>query len=266
MEGKLYLVAMDMKKSLTLNEPTNSRYPTIKTNIVYAFKDKMPLCLNLITPPYRLNAHSPLIIYVPDVNDKNQVKQDERLTQLIEFSKRGYSVAMVSYRPHSSLKNMIKDVHTATRYLLDHSFKYGLDPYRYILFGEGFGAYLSCLTLLGQNHQIVNDEDIRRSPLRYKGCLMLEPPLNPNNRKAPGLDDLIETQTRQLPPFLVLNGMADDTLTDEQALTLVDILQQKALFAKLYNFEDASLDSDAFYTPYSLDLLFDFIKDSFSRK
>ena len=36
---------------------------------------------------------------------------------------------------------MVKDIHSATRFLLDHAFKYELDPYRYLLFGEGLGGY-----------------------------------------------------------------------------------------------------------------------------
>jgi len=259
---------MEQNSIINFNEPLVPRYPKIQTKLVYAFKDGRPLTLDLITPPLLPNvkAHFPLLIYVPDVDEHNMVKSDERFAQMLEISKRGYAVALISYRTNSDVTAMVKDIHSATRFLLDHAFKYELDPYRYLLFGEGLGGYLSSLSILEQGQQRSNDEDVRRSPLRYKGGVLLETSLTPQPFSGPFLSELLLQNTQKLPPLLILNGTADNTLTDKQATELLSTIQSRGSEVSLFNFEGATLSSDAFFTPYSLDFLFEFIKHSFTKK
>lgn len=259
---------MEQNSIINFNEPLVPRYPKIQTKLVYAFKDGRPLTLDLITPPILPNvkAHFPLLIYVPDVDEHNMVKSDERFAQMLEIAKRGYAVALISYRTNSDVTAMVKDIHSATRFLLDHAFKYKLDPYRYLLFGEGLGGYLSSLSILEQGQQRSNDEDVRRSPLRYKGGVLLETSLTPQPFSGPFLSELLLQNTQKLPPLLILNGTADNTLTDKQATELLSTIQSRGSEVSLFNFEGATLSSDAFFTPYSLDFLFEFIKHSFTKK
>lgn len=44
------------------------------------------------------------------------VKIDERFAQMLEIAKRGYAVALVSYRTTADVTAMVKDIHSATRF------------------------------------------------------------------------------------------------------------------------------------------------------
>ena len=107
---------------------------------------------------------------------------------------------------------------------------------------------------------------VRRSPLRYKGGVLLETSLTPQPFSGPFLSELLLQNTQKLPPILILNGTADNTLTDKQATELLSTIQSRGSEVSLFNFEGATLSSDAFFTPYSLDFLFEFIKHSFTKK
>ncbi|MBO1718884.1 alpha/beta hydrolase, partial [Bacteroides xylanisolvens] len=81
---------------------------------------------------------------------------------------------------------------------------------------------------------------------------------------GPFLSELFLQNSQKLPPILILNGTADHTLTDKQATELLTTIQARGSEVSLFNFEGATLSSDAFFTPYSVDFLFEFIKHSFT--
>lgn len=266
-----------MQNILNLHEATTPKYPQIFTNLVYAFKDGQALTLNLIVPPVRpgTKPHFPLLIYVPDITDDNSVKRDERLSQMFSFARYGYAVALLSYRSKSDVSLMVKDINSAVRFLLSKTYKYHFDPYRYVLFGEGLGAYLSALCLLKQRDQALHDEDIHRSPLRYQCCLMLSAPdffvplpasYKRYQKTAPTLLEVLQKVSGKLPPVLLLNGTKEPFLPPKEATMLLNAFINAQSNAQLYNFTDAPRGSDAFFTPYSIDLMIDFIDNSLKKK
>lgn len=262
---------------LNLHEPTTPKYPQIFTNIVYAFKDGQALTLNLIVPPVRpkTKPHFPLLVYVPDIDEDNNVKRDQRLGQMFSFARYGYAIALLSYRSHTDVSLMVRDINSAVRFLLEKTYKYNFDPYRYVLFGEGLGAYLSALCVLKQRDQALHDEDIHRSPLRYQGCLLLSLPdffvplpasYKRYQKTAPTLLEVLKKVSGKLPPVLLLNGTKDAFLPSKEATMLLNAFINAQSDAQLYNFTDAPRDSDAFFTPYSIDLMVDFINQSLKKK
>ena len=245
------------KNLLELTEPTTPRYPKIYSDLVYATKEHQSLTLTLMTPPVLPNTkpHFPLIVWVPDLDETGTLRPDARFAQLLTLTTRGYAVALVSYHLDDQTQ-MVKDIHSATRFLLDHSFKYHLDPYRYLLFGKGQGADLSALSIFNQGQQSFNDEDVRRSQLRYQGAILLAP------RTPDQLVTATTTTPKKLPPFLLLEAKQENVSLAELADALTSLQPKTAR----YCFNEAMRTSDAFFTPYSLDLLFDFISASFAKK
>ena len=153
----------------TLNEPTSPFYPQVIQNVCYAVKDGQTLHLTIIVPAHEETEtkHYPLIMYTQGSAFKRQ-NLTRHLVPLIEVAKHGYVVAIVEYRPTPAgiFPAQIKDLKTATRYMLNHAFEYSVDPYRYACFGDSSGAYASVMACVTGNMQEFSDEDVRFSPDR----------------------------------------------------------------------------------------------------
>ena len=156
-------------------------YPQVIQNVCYAVKDGQALHLTIIVPAHEETEtkHYPLIMYTQGSAFKRQ-NLTRHLVPLIEVAKHGYVVAIVEYRPTPTgiFPAQIKDLKTATRYMLNHAFEYSVDPYRYACFGDSSGAYASVMACVTGNMQAFSDEDVRFSPLHYRACVDFYGPID----------------------------------------------------------------------------------------
>ncbi len=282
----------------TLNQPMSPFYPQVIQNVCYAVKDGQALHLTIIVPAHEETEtkHYPLIMYTQGSAFKRQ-NLTRHLVPLIEVAKHGYVVAIVEYRPTPTgiFPAQIKDLKTATRYMLNHAFEYSVDPYRYACFGDSSGAYASVMACVTGNMQAFSDEDVRFSPLHYRACVDFYGPIDfsrmqefPTNwdhesEKSPtGLlfggvnirtvPDLLEKSSalnyidsKKLPPFLIMHGKKDRMVPFSQSVMLYEKLRQTDHRADFYALENCDHGSDAFFTPYSLTIVLDFLSKNLKK-
>ena len=127
------------KKEYILDGVANSTL-----NVPYGHKSADQV-LDVFTPvkgekPY------PTIVYIHGGGLK-QGDKSRHINPLLQGLRYGYALACVNYRLAGEAKfpAMIYDVTSAIRFLKVHAAEYGLDPNKFIVWGETHGAYLAAL-------------------------------------------------------------------------------------------------------------------------
>ena len=282
-----------------LDEPTAPFYPEVIPDVCYAVKDGQPLHLTVIVPAHdgTEEKHYPLIMYTPGSAFRRQ-NLCRHLPALIEVARHGYVVAVIEYRatPEGTFPAQVRDLKSATRFMLNHAFRYSVDPFRYACFGDSSGAYASVMACVTGNAQEFSDEDVRFSPLHYRACVDYygpvdfsrmqefptnydhESPQSPTGQLFGGVNirtvpELLEKSSalnwidgRKLPPFLIMHGKKDRMVPFAQSALLYERLRETDHDAYFYALENCDHGSDAFFTPYSLSIVLDFLDSNLKKR
>jgi len=118
-------------------------------NIEYRNIDEESLQLDLYRP-VNLKKPAPLLVFIHGGGWKSG-KRSDYLIYLIDFAKRGYVTATVSYRllPDSPYPACAEDIREAVGWFLINGEKYGYDASRIALIGGSAGAHLAMLSGYG---------------------------------------------------------------------------------------------------------------------
>jgi acetyl esterase/lipase len=100
--------------------------------------------------PDNLSKPAPLLLFVHGGGWRSGERSDY-LVYLVDFAKKGYVTATVSYRlvADSCYPACVEDVREAVRWLVVHSAEYGYDPDRLAIIGGSAGGHLALLTAYG---------------------------------------------------------------------------------------------------------------------
>lgn len=278
----------------TLKVDLKNTYPTVKLNIVYSQKNNMDLHLHIIEPAMPENSEKryPLIMWV---RGSAFHKQDlgSYMAHMIEVAKHGYVIAMLEYRyaPRFAFPVQVRDLNTATRYMLDHASMYHVDPDKYIAWGDSSGGHTVVLATLTEDNQFFSDEDIQIRPLSFRACIDFYGPTDISRmNKVPSTQDHVTAHSlegeffgtknvyenpklvqkanpinyinkdKKLPPFLIMHGNKDRLVPFEQSCLLYEALKKNGKDVTFYRIEGSDHASDGFFTPEANAITFNFIK------
>lgn len=276
-------------------EETN-KVPSVNLNVVYAQKDGMDLHLNIIVPALEKDrAIYPLIMWVQGSAFHKQ-NVNEHLADMIEVAKNGFVVAMVEYRyaPKWAFPVQVRDLNTATRYMLNHANTYHIDPKKYIAWGDSSGGHTVSLASVTENNQFFSDEDILVEPLSFKACVDFYGPTDISRmNKVISTQDHVTAHSLEgeflgtknvyknlklvqkanpttyiknnihIPPFLIMHGDKDRFVPFEQSCLLYEVLKKNSKKVRFYKIENCDHASGKFYTSEIRKIVIDFIRRSF---
>lgn len=235
-----------------LTEPVGDRLPHIWQQLTYYQDDQGQEQLTLCVPAnltQQTQPHYPVILFAADPHVS-------RLSGLLQLAYKGYAVALLE--PSHDHAQSIANFNSAARFLMLHAWKYQLDSNRLLAMGEGIGAYAAAGAVLASGNQAFNHEDVHTLPVNFRGCLTLAGQFSLQHQ--PALASLVSK--RRSGPFMLLHGTADEVVPLQQSLTFSAFLTEHGLLNELYQLQDCPHGSDAFFTPYVVDLLVDFIKSA----
>ena len=112
-----------------------------------------------IYKPKNIDDNSPLLIFIHGGGWKGGERSDY-LIYLVDFAKRGYITATVSYRllKDASYPACVEDINDALNWFYKNGDNYGYDPDRIALIGGSAGAHLALMEAYGwENPQVKTD-------------------------------------------------------------------------------------------------------------
>lgn len=279
----------------TLNADLTPVFPVVHLNVVYATKGDRTLHLQIITPADE-SKRWPLIMWVQGSAFHKQ-SLGNHLAHMIEVAKHGYVVAMVEYRwaPEDPFPAQIKDLNTATRFMLTHAAEYHVDAKHYLVWGDSSGGHTVTMATVTANLAEFSDEDVEVYPLHYAACVDYYGPTDISRmNKVPSTQDHVTphslegeffgTQhlydvpdlvqkgnpiqyisTKSLPPFMIMHGNKDRLVPFEQSVLLYQALKQYHHSVSFYRINNSDHATDGFFTPDALDLTISFIQDALAK-
>jgi acetyl esterase/lipase len=248
--------------------------------VEYAQKSEMPLHVNILMPRLEEGEETvfPLIMFV---QGSAWLKQEltQQLAQLVHFAQKGFVIAMVEYR-HSAIAPFpaqIKDVRTASRYMIRHAAEYHADPERLIVWGDSSGGHTVTMLAVTENDSRFSDEEGISLPIKgvvdYYGPTNLgtmndEPsiqnhdaPDSPEGMVLGGVTvsehpELVSaaspltyiTAASTLPPFLIMHGDKDRLVPYGQSVLLYRKLTECKQKVEMYRIAGADHSGNAFWT------------------
>ncbi|MDV7757537.1 alpha/beta hydrolase fold domain-containing protein [Liquorilactobacillus mali] len=276
----------------TLKVSLMPNYPHVELNVPYAVKNGITLHLHIITPAsVKGSARYPLIMWVQGSAFHKQ-KLGEHMSHMVEVAKHGFIVAMVEYRwaPESPFPAQIKDLKTATRFMLRHASQYHVDADHYLAWGDSSGGHTVSAAVVTANIPEFNDEDVAETPLNYKCCIDFYGPTDISQmNKVPSTQDHIMPHSLEgeffgikhiyevpelvqksnpityisgesLPPFLIMHGNKDRLVPFRQSVLFYEALKAHHKDVVFYKVDQSDHGTDAFFTPEALKSTFDFIE------
>ena len=269
-------------------------YPQVLLNVVYANKENKNLHLQIIEPASLEgddnNKTYPLIMWVQGSAFHKQSLGDH-MAHMIEVAKPGFVVAMVEYRyaPEDAFPVQVRDLNTATRFMLEHAAQYHVDKNNYLVWGDSSGGHTVSLATVTEDEQFFSDEDISTLPLHFKACVDFYGPTDISYmNKVPSTQDHVTSHSlegeffgskniydhpklvqkanpakhlhgKKLPPFLIMHGTKDRLVPFEESKLFYEALKANDDQVDFYAVKGSDHGSDAFFTPEALKIVFNFI-------
>jgi acetyl esterase/lipase len=248
--------------------------------VEYAQKSGMPLHINILAPRLAEAERRtfPLIMFV---QGSAWFKQEltQQLAQLVSFSRRGFVIAMAEYRPSTTapFPAQVKDVRTATGFMIRHAAEYNADPRRLVLWGDSSGGHTVTMLAVTNGDRYFSDEEGGKLP--FKGVVDYYGPMNfavmndePSTQdheapdspegmvlggvSVPEHPELVKaasplayiTEGTRLPPFLIMHGDKDRLVPYGQSVLLYRKLVECNHTVEMYRIEGADHGGNAFWT------------------
>ena len=218
------------------------------------------------------------LIYPEDMSDKRypcivwicggawmRMDKSAHLSYLSKLAHHGFVVCSVQYRTSNegSYPIQIEDVKAAIRYLKAHADRYRIDKKHFGAMGESAGGFLTCMAAL--DHDKTHDVgDYLEESSSIQAACPWYPPTNLSTFKykdaeesAASMESLllgynimrnikdaynsspVSKVTKDAPPFLIIHGINDQTVSFEQSEELYDKLIENGCDADLIALEGA---------------------------
>lgn len=270
--------------------------PIVKLNVKYSEKEGYPLHLQMIYPPVKFDEPTgrekkfPLIVYIQGSAWMAQ-ELGQSLPGLCRFAKRGYTVAVVEYRPSpvASFPAQIKDAKTAVRFLQKNADEYHVDKDKIFVWGDSSGGHTCTMIAATMEHEY-NDEDgeldikafvdyfgptditkmndqpstqDHRLPDSPEGMLIGKRPVD----SSPEWTDKVSpmnhiSEGREMKPLLIIHGNKDRLVPFQQSVLLYEKMKEAHKKVAFYKLEGADHGGDAFWKEPVLDIVEQFLKEN----
>ncbi|MBQ7840376.1 MAG: alpha/beta hydrolase [Lachnospiraceae bacterium] len=267
----------------------------LRQNVIYTDREGEPQKLTLILP-WSVDVSNlpdeklPLLVFVQG-SGWTTPNFDFEIPQLAQFAHAGYVVATVGHRDHSKgnpFPAYLQDVKCAIRYLRKNAENYHLDPERVVIWGTSSGgntALLVALTADDPRYETpeyagfsdkVNaavscfgptDMEALAEPLKHlpeyammavslsgsadlATCEAVLKEMSPINHVEEG---------KEYPPILLLNGTADETVREDQLVSMYHRLLDCGAKAEAYLVEGAVHEGN-FWSREVREIILEFLK------
>jgi acetyl esterase/lipase len=287
------------KVMTTLTKFTQTSSPMYMNDVVYAHASDMDLHLQIVMPEMAFGKKWPCVVFI---QGSAWFKQEchSRMPVFSDFSKRGYVVASVEYRPSTTAiyPAQIQDVKTAVRFLKKNAARYGVDTTNVFIWGDSSGGNMSLLECLTQDVPSLDTKDYGTGSLAVNGCVAFYPvtdiihlrdyshsmdhespncpegvlfgrvPVMENADKmktASPIEYVSKEKASRTAPILIMTGNNDHVLPFEQSVAMADKLEACGYDYKFYKLDGADHGSWQFWTPETLDIVDQFFKAHIKR-
>lgn len=264
-------------------------------DVVYDHQSDVDLHLQIIRPQMDKDKKYPCVMYIPG---SAWFKQDcySRIPTFYEFSKRGYVVVIMEYRPSTTaaFPAQIQDTKSALRFLHKNADKYGIDEKNISIWGDSSGGHLSLLGTLTQDQPTLDSKDFGKGSISVNACIAYYPVTDILNLQVPGgfdhtsanspegtlfghvkvLDNpdkakqaspityVDKRNASKIAPILIMTGNNDHVLAFTQSVRMADKLDECGYKYKFYKIENGDHGSWQFWTKEAFDIVDKFLKDN----
>ena len=226
-------IAVGLEDIIDTSPETPEDIEVIK-DIEYNNIDGTPLQLDIYRQK-NIATPAPLIVFLHGGGWVKGNRADMAVL-LLEFAKRGYITATVSYRLRRPYPECVEDISDAVNWFFLHGDEYGYDPDRIALVGASAGAHLAMLASYGWKDKIMN-RDSAKSSRRIKAVVNIFGPVDMTTdfarnhstatsfmarsyAEAPELykeASPIEYLDKSSPPTMIIHGTSDELVPNSQA-------------------------------------------------
>ena len=256
--------------------------------------DPMSLLMDLIT--YKDNNTRPCVVFITG-GGFSRAPKESHLYDRYEIAEAGYVVASVQYHviDNGIYSDAVKDIKAAVRFLRANAKEYGIDTKNIAVWGESAGGYLAAMVgttngvkefeigeNLSQSSEVKATIDVYGlSDLTKIGADYDEAAANahfavisPDGKfihgKNSGLTSLDKPEVvakanpinyvdKNDPPFLLLHGTQDVSVSPSQTLLLHNALREAGVPSTRYVIEGARHASAEFSDPQIIKIMIDFL-------
>ena len=273
------------------NNPDGKGLVDLKANIPFASPDGKELCLQLLKPMTPSGGKGwPLVVFIQG-SAWTKPNQFWELPQLSLLAERGYVIASVTHRScfEAPAPAFLKDVKEAVRFLRAHAADYDIDKTRVCAWGTSSGGNTALLLgLTGDDPAFETEANSEESsavkavvdcfgPTDVLRMLEVQYAAMPRTKEnllymlGGGSDEtypeklrLISPEEyvkpgRDLPPFLILHGDADEVVLYEDSERLYNKLLDNGYEADLVRVTNAPHEG-SFWSRELLEVIFSFIE------
>jgi len=280
-----------MAKITIANNPDYLDLLDMKANIVFSTATGEDLALQLVKPQWSSGGQGfPLVVFIQG-SAWTKPNQFWEIPQLCELVRRGFVVASVTHRScfQTPAPAFLQDVKAAVRFLKAHAEEYDIDKSRVCAWGTSSGGNTALLLGVtaddpafetaewaGESTKVqavvdcFGPADMARLVANYDGTM----PLDDTNilftlggkDSEKWLENLklvspaeYVVPDRDLPPFLILHGDADDVVPYDDSEAMHDKLIANGYQADLVCVKGAPHEGN-FWSKQLLEIIFDFIE------
>lgn len=281
-----------MAKTTISNNPAMNGLVDLQANILFSAPGGEELALQLLKPMWKSenDAGFPLVVFIQG-SAWTKPNQFWEIPQLSRLALDGYVIASVTHRScfTAPAPAFLQDVKTAIRFLRAHAKEYDINPNRVCAWGTSSGGNTALLLGMTGDNPAFETEEYAGYSSAVKAVVdcfgptdlvkMIDEQYAHNPRSDDNLlwalagrnpDTYKETLTqispiayvasgKELPPFLILHGDADDVVLFEDSEALYEKLIAHGHKADFVQVKDAPHEGD-FWSPQLLGIVFDFIK------
>lgn len=264
-------------------------------SIEFAVKDRYSLHMNIIMPPDNNDGVLyPLVMYVQGSGWRKQ-KMVKSMPYLMEFSKKGYVIAIVEnrYSGIASFPAQIKDTKTAIRYMMGHAKEYNADIEKMVIAGDSSGAHTAIMTEMTKDLQEFSDENLELGDLPIKAVIDLfgstdlskmGTPQDPRDHISANstegkyfggknileIPDLVQqanpityiNKEKTRVPYLIIHGTDDRIVDPSQSDMLYEALNNADKRVEMIKIPGAVHFGDPFWKPEVMEIMDNFIKSA----
>ena len=280
-----------MSVTVISHNPTHEGLLDMRANIPFASPDGEELCLQLVKPQWSSGGQGfPLVLFIQG-SGWQKPNQFWEIPQLCLLAMRGYVIASVTHRScfTAPAPAFLQDVKIALRFLKANAREFDIDKNRVCAWGTSSGGNTSLLLGLtaddpafetgeyaGESTAVqavvdcfgpacmVDLYDHQPAELQHSNENLLyhlagKDPLTCRDTLALVDPAAYVKPGRQLPPFLLLHGDADDMVAYEQSESFYHLLEKHGCSADLVRVTDAPHE-DTFWSRELLEIIFAFIE------
>ena len=283
-----------MEEVQKLTADGTERYGIYKHDVCYVNRDGIERTLQMIVPETNAKAPKtyPAILYVQGSAWRKQDNY-KRLGAMADLARRGFVTAILQYRESdlATFPAPVEDAKTGVRFLRKHAEEYRIDPSQVFIMGDSSGGNTAFIAGVTADQELMDTDVYGEYSCKVNAivdfygvtCVQIKEdfpttlnqgePDSPegmligkkNVYEYPELSNAVTCMNyvkkeTEIPPVLMMHGLADDLVAPEQSIRLYKKLREEDKEVEFYLVENAKHGDPAFWTEKNMDIVEKFLK------